>query len=268
MSEQICLHDGGFDYMDPGPFSDDIVLKVCKKCHQDVLSAPPAPKGDLEAGEEIAVQQDGIQELPTIPERLLPLYREAIGAELAGVRLDRGVSPKHIKMLIEEFSEALTEVKALSSHCESLQGELERLMDLVRYERSELYAVGLINDAEYAALVQDSDSGQRVARLETYDHLRAALARERELHRWRDVTQELPPLDAENCCMDESDYGRYSQAVIVFDEDEAAITSAVYDGRKQEWTDARNGGEMFGITHWRTILEPLSAPKPAATEEK
>ncbi len=41
-----CEHDGGFDYMDPGPFSDDIVLKVCKKCHKDVL--PEAPKKAVE----------------------------------------------------------------------------------------------------------------------------------------------------------------------------------------------------------------------------
>lgn len=40
VEDGMCAHDGGFDYMDPGPFSDDIVLKVCRKCKEDVLSAP------------------------------------------------------------------------------------------------------------------------------------------------------------------------------------------------------------------------------------
>ena len=35
MSE--CKHDGGFRYEDPGPFSDDIVLKICNLCERDVL---------------------------------------------------------------------------------------------------------------------------------------------------------------------------------------------------------------------------------------
>lgn len=39
-----CFHDGGFYYADPGPFSDDIVLKVCKKCGQDFLAALVVPR--------------------------------------------------------------------------------------------------------------------------------------------------------------------------------------------------------------------------------
>jgi hypothetical protein len=79
---------------------------------------------------------------------------------------------------------------------------------------------------------------------------------------WISVKDRLPALDAENCCMDESDFGRYSDPVLIFDEDEAVITAGVYDGQKQEWSDARNGGEMFGVTHWM----PLPAPPKGATE--
>jgi hypothetical protein len=32
-----CKHDKGFEYLDPGPLSDDVVLKVCKKCRKDVF---------------------------------------------------------------------------------------------------------------------------------------------------------------------------------------------------------------------------------------
>jgi len=53
-----------------------------------------------------------------------------------------------------------------------MEAENQRLMDLVRYQRSELHEAGLISNEEYAALVADSDSGQRVARLEGYDKLR------------------------------------------------------------------------------------------------
>lgn len=69
---------------------------------------------------------------------------------------------------------------------------------------------------------------------------------------WIQIPQ-FPPLDAENCCMDEADYGRYSNRVLAFDEDEACQIVAVYDGRKDEWSDARNGGELFGVTHWKPL---------------
>jgi len=49
---------------------------------------------------------------------------------------------------------------------------LERLIDLVRYQRSELFEAKLIDEQEYAALVEASEGGQRVARLEGYDKIR------------------------------------------------------------------------------------------------
>jgi Protein of unknown function (DUF551) len=73
---------------------------------------------------------------------------------------------------------------------------------------------------------------------------------------WISVKDRPPLLDAENCCMEEDEYGRYSEPVFVFDEDEATVTTAVYDGQKHEWLDARNGGQMFGVTHWMPLPEP------------
>ncbi len=53
---------------------------------------------------------------------------------------------------------------------------VERLTDLVRYQRHELFNQLLIDEQEFAALVADSDSGQRVARLEGYDRMRERIA--------------------------------------------------------------------------------------------
>jgi hypothetical protein len=80
---------------------------------------------------------------------------------------------------------------------------------------------------------------------------------------WISVEESLPPLDADNCCMDESEYDRYSDPVMVFDEDDAAIAVACYDGEKKEWADARNGGVMLGVTLWM----PLPAPPTDSTKE-
>lgn len=48
----------------------------------------------------------------------------------------------------------------------------QRLLDLVRQQRMELHEVGLITDREYADLASDSGA---VARLETYDQMRAQI---------------------------------------------------------------------------------------------
>lgn len=52
----------------------------------------------------------------------------------------------------------------------------ERLRDLVRYARCHLHEEDLISDQEYAALCVDSGP-ERVARLETYDAMRAQIKR-------------------------------------------------------------------------------------------
>jgi hypothetical protein len=50
---------------------------------------------------------------------------------------------------------------------------------------------------------------------------------------WISVEQELPPLDAENCCMDEEDYGRFSDPVLVFDEDRT-LSGGTVDLQQQQ----------------------------------
>ena len=57
----------------------------------------------------------------------------------------------------------------------ALKATIERLTDLVRYERHHLLDAQLISEEEYAALVADSESGQRVARLEGYDAMRRTI---------------------------------------------------------------------------------------------
>lgn len=49
----------------------------------------------------------------------------------------------------------------------------DRLLDLVRHQRGELYDAGLITDAEYAAL--SAIGAESARRLETYDELREKL---------------------------------------------------------------------------------------------
>ena len=61
-----------------------------------------------------------------------------------------------------------------------MANEIERLTDLVRYMRHELHDAGLISDDEFTKLVQDSDEGKRVARLEGYDLAIADLRRQLE----------------------------------------------------------------------------------------
>lgn len=55
--------------------------------------------------------------------------------------------------------------------------EIARLTDLVRHQRHELLDEKLISVEEFTALVMDSENGARVARLESYDAIRAELAR-------------------------------------------------------------------------------------------
>ena len=74
-----------------------------------------------------------------------------------------------------------------------LERQLQRATDLVRYMRSELHKAKLIDNEEYAALVADSESGQRVARLEGYDRIERQLAEAREAAAWTRIDAEHLP---------------------------------------------------------------------------
>ena len=74
MSE--CKHDGGFRYMDPGPLSDDIVMKVYNQCNQDVFgleeirNAPGIVETRLMTHEEAAALMDQMWNAPSLVEAL------------------------------------------------------------------------------------------------------------------------------------------------------------------------------------------------------
>ncbi len=78
------------------------------------------------------------------------------------------------------------------AEAERMAAELQRMTDLVRYQRAELHEANLITDDEYAQLC--SIDGSRV-RLETYDDLRDELAEVKKgtLVTWPDGTQSNVP---------------------------------------------------------------------------
>lgn len=79
---------------------------------------------------------------------------------------------------------------------------------------------------------------------------------------WISVKVRLPDLNAENCCMDEEDYGRFSERLLIFDEMRAEWICGGYDGKQNKWQDDA-GDELFDVTHW----QPLPAP-PTESEAK
>lgn len=54
----------------------------------------------------------------------------------------------------------------------------QRLWDLVRFQRSELFQAGLLSEEEYAELAEDHPA---VARLESYDEMRLRLKQIKDL---------------------------------------------------------------------------------------
>lgn len=73
---------------------------------------------------------------------------------------------------------------------------------------------------------------------------------------WIKVEDRMPTCDADNCCMDEEDYGRYTDPLLVFDEDNADWFKAQFDSKKNLWTDCESGKELHGVTHWMEVTEP------------
>lgn len=81
---------------------------------------------------------------------------------------------------------------------EHLAQQTQRLTDLVRYQRHELFEAKLISLEEFTALVTDSENGQRVARLEGYDEAIRKLQPSPS-------ASILPPLPSERFWFDDSD---------------------------------------------------------------
>lgn len=80
------------------------------------------------------------------------------------------------------YLDAQQKIEAMAERIQELEHKLpftnERLFDLVRYKRSELYEANLIDEQEYIELVIEGGSHKRksVSRLEDYDKVRADLA--------------------------------------------------------------------------------------------
>lgn len=78
-----------------------------------------------------------------------------------------------------ERLESLRTYCKLQAEIDRLRAENDRARDLVRYARQFLHEEELISDQEYAELCADHGP-ERVARLQTYDKMRADLATERK----------------------------------------------------------------------------------------
>jgi hypothetical protein len=104
---------------------------------------------------------------PDIPQDLRELYAD----------VQRVIAGTTQTMLEKEVQTLIERIARLETALASVTAENERAMDLVRHQRNELYDEGLIDEKEFTALCADSDGGQRVIRLETYDALKAENAR-------------------------------------------------------------------------------------------
>jgi hypothetical protein len=82
-----------------------------------------------------------------------------------------------------------------------------------------------------------------------------------EAGEWVSVETRKPILDAESCCMDESDYGRFSIPVQVFDEDSGNVRQAFYDSRHETWHSVEVEEQISGVTHWQPLPSPPSPAK-------
>lgn len=99
------------------------------------------------------IRSEGATVMPTFEERFWEKYKRVPG--------------------LHDYN---AELAAKDRTIERVEAESQRAKDLVRFARHFLHDEELISDDEYAAIVQDNENGKRVARLETYDQLRAKLA--------------------------------------------------------------------------------------------
>lgn len=75
---------------------------------------------------------------------------------------------------------------------------------------------------------------------------------------WISVEDAMPPLDADNCCMLDSQRGHFSEELLVFDEDSAGYFVATYDDISCCWLD-NIGATITGVTHYCKIEGPHPA---------
>jgi hypothetical protein len=95
-------------------------------------------------------------------------YRQDVGALLDALEAANAEAIE-MRAWAEEAAKAENEN---AGDLEAARDTIQRLTDLVRYQRGPLHDTGLISDEEYAVLAGDHAA---VARLEGYDALRAAL---------------------------------------------------------------------------------------------
>lgn len=151
---------------------------------------------------------------------------------------------------------------AKESRIAALEAENQRLMDIARAARHFLFDDGLVSAQEFAALVADSDSGQRVARIEAYDKLHdrneklsaevARLTRERD-----EARADSERLDwLEKTVVNQSIY--HGRDVFAMHDDD--------DGLWLSTVDRRERGPHFAMDHKehsKTIREALDAARKA-----
>jgi len=136
--------------------------------HHD-LTPPPAPS------------QAQPEAVPALPESELPLTFFELKPPL-GPYEQEFAAGKYEQWCVDEVrflevrNEGQRRIDALEAALQAANERAERMQDLVRYQRGELFEAGLITHEEFAALVADSEGGKRVARLEGYDATRKQLS--------------------------------------------------------------------------------------------
>lgn len=122
----------------------------------------------------------------------------------------------------------------------ALRAKLERATDLVRYARAYLHDEGVIDNAEYAALLADNEDGQRVARLAGYDDIRA------KLEAWERSAQEGHP---DPCTL--GPLCPYCE----IDRLRAELAAAKQDRRVAEDNEARHEKDLLAMMGERNLIQ-------------
>ncbi len=131
----------------------------------------------------------------------------------------------------------------------------------IRVELSTLRAQ-LAQKAEGFDAWLTSDRIEELSAMGFVDIARAAWIASSPAQPWVAVSERLPELDAENCCMEPDEFGHYSDPVLVYDEGRCDVLVGAYDAKKFRWNEVHCGEHLEDVTHW----QPL--PAPPVTEPK